>query len=572
MMTAIEAGSGRARIILHIRLAVSWHPRLVGGCQNVAVAGPFCGERRPLWRGGGTAAMAHVAQRAQWVHFTSGESGSQSLSRPVGQAHAAFNELRAENIKSQMRNVREELEQRDSGSSSGEDPPSALYVHRKQALVLVNSRIFNATIATAILINCILTTIEVDHPANKQFSHAMVQFFTAFFTLEILMKLFAHGCKDFFIATKQAEQEAIGWNWFDFSVVLSYYVLQLKNGFSKQLVWTRYIRVLRFLRVLRTIRVFRLYGFDMFRKPDALVTAMLRSIRVVSWIAVLLCCTLFLSAVTCTMLIGNEAAKWKDKADTVREHFGSMRHSSMTLFQLLTLADWAQVARLVAEQNLPLAGFFVAYVIFAAMVILSLLTGVLADHMNAQREEEEAEEQLKLLEQRDDARAAEYRVFAEVARSRKYHITMEEFMEIINSVHYRRRLEACGCNLDAVAAEDLFVCLDRKARGVLSLPEFRLGMEELRTGINPQLVFKVQAALSRAIRECQSKENPKTKSVSHQHQRVLDACASAANRVMLADAKLAVMSERMEAFLLKAESSRASRSKRPGNPEDESLD
>merc|ERR1719482_2318256 len=86
----------------------------------------------------------------------------------------------------------------------------------------------------------------------------------------------------------------------------------------------------------------------------------------------------------------------------------------VTLFQFVTLDDWSRIARMVSgfdegEDNLPFKWkwwmlFFIIYVLITAFSILSLLTGVISEHMIAltrytekQAEEQEEREKQKFI-------------------------------------------------------------------------------------------------------------------------------------------------------------------------------
>merc|ERR1712125_302458 len=120
--------------------------------------------------------------------------------------------------------------------------------------------------------------------------------------------------------------------------------------------------------------------------------------------------------------------------------------------------------------------FFLAYVICAAMVILSLLTGVLADHVNSIREGEEEEE--KILRQSDRKRAmvAEFRAFKEVTGPHRNYIIKEEFCKLLKSDQFVENIADFGIDIKTFDPDDLFVCFDRQANGRLTWQAFQMGM------------------------------------------------------------------------------------------------
>merc|ERR1719281_710337 len=52
-----------------------------------------------------------------------------------------------------------------------------------------------------------------------------------------------------------------------------------------------------------------------------------------------------------------------------------------TLFQFVTLDNWAAISRMVTAKNPYMQIFFIAYIIVTAFTILSLLTGVVSEHI-----------------------------------------------------------------------------------------------------------------------------------------------------------------------------------------------
>merc|ERR1719401_215774 len=116
--------------------------------------------------------------------------------------------------------------------------------------------------------------------------------------------------------------------------------------------------------------------------------------------------TIFLCAIVCTTIIGQEK-HWEDKKEAaeVQEYWGTVPRSMFTLFQFLTMDDWAaQMDTVVKHPNLYfMRPFFFLFIFFGASVLMSLLTGVMADHMNDVRRQEEEEERLEKLHQREHA-------------------------------------------------------------------------------------------------------------------------------------------------------------------------
>merc|ERR1712046_321112 len=133
-------------------------------------------------------------------------------------------------------------------------------------------------------------------------------------------------------------------------------------------------------RILRIVRVFHALPELM-----KLVQGFMDSLKLVMWIAVLMFLIILVMAIITTDFIGNRADAF-DEADQkdIEANWGTVKKSMITLFQYLTLDGWSEMSRQVWTN--PAFGwiwqlFFDIYVLVMAFVMLSLLTGVIADNM-----------------------------------------------------------------------------------------------------------------------------------------------------------------------------------------------
>jgi len=367
---------------------------------------------------------------------------------------------------------------------------------------IIESHWFTFTVAAAIMLNVMTMTLQVDmaaspgHEATDGMWDIIDNIFLVFFTVEIVLRLTAVGCFGFFC--KESDDQ--GWNLFDFFVVGTCWMINLTESVS--FTGDKFIKLLRSARMLRILRVLRIFRLPCMKKLNIIVAGLVHSFSVVSWIAVMLGGVMFLSGIVCTDVIGKNAKRWGEDEEEIKLLFGGMKNSTITLFNFLTLADWSGVTRLVAKEEPSMTFFFLAYVIFAAMVILSLLTGVLADHMNTVREAEEKAEAEEARAQRAVAVKAELKAFRQADIHGRHMIGKEQFMNVLQSPAVRDELDASGVNIGAFDLDDLFECFDSKASGAISWNEFRQGMEELRIGVTPKQIFKLEVSLQRATREC----------------------------------------------------------------------
>ena len=178
----------------------------------------------------------------------------------------------------------------------------------------------------------------------------------AFFTLEILIKLFAWGPRFF----------RSGWNWFDFLIV----AISLVPATGPFTI-LRALRILRVLRLLSTVKRLRL-----------LIDALVAAIPSIGWIVFLLGMVFYIYGVMGTQLFGERFPEW----------FGTLGAAMFTLFQVMTLESWSMgIARPVMEEFSFAWLYFVSFILVTAFTILNLFIGLIVNTMQAAHWEEEDE-------------------------------------------------------------------------------------------------------------------------------------------------------------------------------------
>jgi voltage-gated sodium channel len=146
-----------------------------------------------------------------------------------------------------------------------------------------------------------------------------------------------------------------GWNIFDFAVV----AVALVPGAGP---WA----VLRSLRVLRVMRL--LTVIPSLRK---VVAAFLHAIPGLGGVLLLMCVVLYTSAVLAVNLFGEKFPQW----------FGTLGGSLFSLFQILTLEGWADMAREIMAVYPWAPLFFIPFIIVATFTVLNLFIGIIVSTM-----------------------------------------------------------------------------------------------------------------------------------------------------------------------------------------------
>ena len=167
----------------------------------------------------------------------------------------------------------------------------------------------------------------------------------AVFVVELALKLIGHGRRFFYSA----------WNVFDL-LIIGIALVPATGALS----------VLRALRVLRVLRV-----ISAVPRMRAVVEALVRSLPGIASIALLLLVFFYVFSVMATKLFGMDFPQW----------FGSLWASMFSLFQIMTLEGWAEIAREIMGRY-PLAWvFFVVFILLATFTVLNLFIAVIVNAM-----------------------------------------------------------------------------------------------------------------------------------------------------------------------------------------------
>lgn len=165
------------------------------------------------------------------------------------------------------------------------------------------------------------------------------------FVIELLLRLLAYGLRFF----------RDPWSVFDFLVI----------GIAL-LPATGPLSVLRALRVLRAMRLIALVP-----SMKRVVSALLAAIPGMGSIILLLLLVQYVAAVMATKLFAGVAP----------EYFGDLGETWFTLFQIMTVEGWSEIARQVMVE-LPWAWvYFVAYLLLSTFTVLNLFVGVVVSAM-----------------------------------------------------------------------------------------------------------------------------------------------------------------------------------------------
>ncbi len=147
------------------------------------------------------------------------------------------------------------------------------------------------------------------------------------------------------------------WSVFDFTVVVI--SLSALSGIAA-------------LRAFRVFRILRL--LNAFPKLRFVISGLLGALPGVTSVAVILLIILFVAAVIATKLFGVIAP----------QYFGDLFTSMFTLFQIMTLEGWPDIADMVLAENPYAWIFFVIFILVATLTMLNLFVAIIVGAMESE--------------------------------------------------------------------------------------------------------------------------------------------------------------------------------------------
>lgn len=229
---------------------------------------------------------------------------------------------------------------------------------------------FQRFIIVLIVINAIALGLETDAGIAARYGSELQlidKLVVGIFCVEIGLKLLAWRGRFF----------RDPWNVFDF-IVVSLALMPTNGAFS----------VLRAMRILRSLRL-----VSVMPSMRRVVAALFGALPGMASIAALLLLILYVAAVMGTRLFADESP----------EYFGTLGRSLFTLFQVMTLEAWPDVARPLMQQEPWAWVFFVCFIMISTFTVLNLVIAVIVNAMEQRVAEEiKAENQAERAEAHDE--------------------------------------------------------------------------------------------------------------------------------------------------------------------------
>ena len=222
---------------------------------------------------------------------------------------------------------------------------------RARARAVIEHPRFDQAIIALIIANAITLGLETAPAIVARFGGVLAvvdRMVLGIFVAELLVRMFVYRGRFFHDP----------WRVFDF-VIVGIALMPASEAFS----------ILRGLRVLRLLRLISIVP-----SMRGVVSALLAALPGMASIIALMGLVLYVSAVMATQLFGAVAP----------EFFGGLGASMFTLFQVMTVEGWPDIARGVMA-HAPYAWiFFVIYLLIATFMVLNLFIAVVVNAMQSQ--------------------------------------------------------------------------------------------------------------------------------------------------------------------------------------------
>ena len=230
---------------------------------------------------------------------------------------------------------------------------------RAVARRIVEARWFEPLMIGLIIFNAVLIGLETSSEVVERYDGWLSlgnDIILGFFILEAALKITA-------VAPRWKLYFGDGWNLFDFSII----VLSLIPATGEFALVARLIRILRVLRLVSAVPQLRL-----------IVATLVRSIPSMAHVILLMSIIFYIYAVTGFHLF-NEADP---------EHWGTLRASLLTLFQLVTLEGWVDVMDEVIDLHRLVWVYFVSFILIGTFVVLNLFIAVVINNLEQSKVEQ----------------------------------------------------------------------------------------------------------------------------------------------------------------------------------------
>ena len=218
-------------------------------------------------------------------------------------------------------------------------------------LAIRNSKVFSGIVISVIVASAIFAGVS-SYDISPQYNVYLDLFdyaITLFFVIEIVIRMISERSLIKFFKD--------GWNVFDFLIV-TISLVPINN--VESIFVARLLRIIRVLRIITVVPAFR-----------HIIDSLVKSIPRVGFIALLMFIFMYVWGAIGTMFFG----------EVDPENWGNIGLALITLVQVATYDDWANIMAQVIDVYPYAWIFFVSFIIVNAVILLNMVIGVIVDVM-----------------------------------------------------------------------------------------------------------------------------------------------------------------------------------------------
>eukprot|EP00928_Gymnodinium_smaydae_P050595 TRINITY_DN3414_c0_g1_i3.p1 TRINITY_DN3414_c0_g1~~TRINITY_DN3414_c0_g1_i3.p1 ORF type:complete len:512 (-),score=62.63 TRINITY_DN3414_c0_g1_i3:122-1657(-) len=267
-----------------------------------------------------------------------------------------------------------------------------------------------------------------------------------------------------------------GWNWFDFVIIVIWFISKFEETFPINSSFLRIARVARLLRLLKLGR--SLNGID---SLVIITTAMKGCVSVLLWTFVVL----GLVQMLCALLVAQylhvfyfEEGEQNTDQISVFKYFGTFNRAFFSMWEI-TLGNWPPACRVLAENvgeafftfgmmHKLIIGFAVVAIINGVFTQQTFSVAAMDDVIMVRRKQTAAEYHRRKMNQ----------LWKEADRSGDGEVTLPEWQELLDNPGVKTWL--ASMELDARDAALVFELLDESNDGTVSFEELVHGVSKLK--------------------------------------------------------------------------------------------
>lgn len=176
------------------------------------------------------------------------------------------------------------------------------------------------------------------------------------------------------------------WNTFDLLVVTSQVIEFMYGNLRQRFVFLSHVGLIRLLRFVRIFRLFRVVRF--FQALRSILTSIVSSLASLGWTLFLLLLVLYVFSLFFTLVV--HEAYVDDPPETLSYWYGSVCRTMLTLFESVAGGvSWDEAVAPMTSHVSPWLGLvFVAYVVIASFVLLSIVSAYFVESATRTAQEE----------------------------------------------------------------------------------------------------------------------------------------------------------------------------------------